>query len=167
MSSISAWNDMMVQFLNELQTTFPEEKSVKKYQTSFDLLRKSNPRKCVEGFMSEISPVQDKIMSKDESFFLDDKSAKSELIRDLNISKYWTSELSDNTKDAIWQYLQTLYILGTTITMIPQETLNSIESIASDCAEKMQGGGQFDPSALTGLFSSLGGMLGNGTAEKK
>ena len=167
MTSISAWNDMMVQFISELLSTFPEEKSIKKYQTSFDLLRKSNPRKCVEGYMAEVTPVQDKIMSKDESFFLDSNSNTSELIRDLNIAKYWTSDLSQNTKDAIWQYLQTLYILGTTITMIPQETLNSIEKIASDCADNMQNGGQFDPSALTGLFSSLGGMLGNGSAEKK
>ena len=167
MTSISAWNDMMVQFISELLSTFPEEKSIKKYQTSFDLLRKTNPRKCVEGYMAEVTPVQDKIMSKDESFFLDSNSNTSELIRDLNIAKYWTSDLSQNTKDAIWQYLQTLYILGTTITMIPQETLNSIEKIASDCADNMQNGGQFDPSALTGLFSSLGGMLGNGSAEKK
>ena len=167
MTSISAWNDMMVQFINELRSTFPEEKSIKKYQTSFDLLRKTNPRKCVEGYMAEVTPVQDKIMSKDESFFLDSNSNTSELIRDLNIAKYWTSDLSQNTKDAIWQYLQTLYILGTTITMIPQETLNSIEKIASECADNMQNGGQFDPSALTGLFSSLGGMLGNGSAEKK
>ena len=167
MTSISAWNDMMIQFINELRSTFPEEKSIKKYQTSFDLLKKTNPRKCVEGYMAEVTPVQDKIMSKDESFFLDSNSNTSELIRDLNIAKYWTSDLSQNTKDAIWQYLQTLYILGTTITMIPQETLNSIEKIASDCADNMQNGGQFDPSALTGLFSSLGGMLGNGSAEKK
>ena len=167
MTSISAWNDMMVQFINELRSTFPEEKSIKKYQTSFDLLKKTNPRKCVEGYMAEVTPVQDKIMSKDESFFLDSNSNTSELIRDLNIAKYWTSDLSQNTKDAIWQYLQTLYILGTTITMIPQETLNSIEKIATDCADNMQNGGQFDPSALTGLFSSLGGMLGNGSAEKK
>jgi len=167
MTSISAWNDMMTQFISELLSTFPEEKSIKKYQTSFDLLRKSNPRKCIEGYMAEVTPVQDKIMSKDESFFLDSNSNTSELIRDLNIAKYWTPELSQNTKDAIWQYLQTLYILGTTITMIPQETLNSIEKIATDCADNMQNGGQFDPSALTGLFSSLGGMLGNGPAEKK
>ena len=167
MTSISAWNDMMVQFISELRSTFPEEKSIKKYQTSFELLRKTNPRKCVEGYMAEVTPVQDKIMSKDESFFLDSNSNTSELIRDLNIAKYWTSDLSQNTKDAIWQYLQTLYILGTTITMIPQETLNSIEKIATDCADNMQNGGQFDPSALTDLFSSLGGMLGNGSAEKK
>jgi len=160
MTSISAWNDMLSQFLDELQSTFPEEKSIKKYQSSFGLLRKTNPRKCIEGYMSEIGPNSNKIMGKDESFFF---NTNSEFINDLNLTKYWTPELSSNTKDAIWQYLQTLYILGTTITMIPQETLNSIERIASDCAENMQNGGSFDPSMLSGLFSSLGGMLGNGS----
>lgn len=164
MTSVTAWNDMMEQFIAELHTTFPEEKAIKKYMTSFDILRKSNPRKCVDAYMAEAGKIQEKIMSKDESLF---KTFDCELIKELNISKYWTNDLSESTKDAIWQYLQTLFILGTTITMIPQEALNSIESIASDCADKMQSGGGFDPSALTGLFSSLGGMLGQGSVEKK
>jgi hypothetical protein len=168
MTSISAWNDMMEQFLAELLQTFPEEKAIKKYYTSFDLLRKSNARKCIDGYMSEVGKVQDKIMAKDESFFLSNDSTG--ILSELNLKQHWTPELSPNTKDAIWQYLQTLYILGTTITMVPPETLNMIESIASDCASKMQGdggGGGFDPSALSGLFSSLGGMLGDTSSEKK
>ena len=51
MASVTAWNDMMTQFLNELKETFPEEKAVKKYYVSFDLLRKSNPKKGVQLFM--------------------------------------------------------------------------------------------------------------------
>ena len=104
-------------------------------------------------------------LKKYENFI---KNFNSSFIKELNIGIYWTDELSQNTKDAVWQYLQTLYILGTTITMIPQETLNSIETIASDCANKMQTeGGGFDPNALNGLFSSLGGMIGNLSEEKK
>jgi hypothetical protein len=166
MTSISAWNDMMEQFLNELLQTFPEEKAIKKYYTSFDLLRKSNARTCIDGYMKEAGKVQDKIMAKDESFFL--SNDYKGIIAELNIKQHWTAELSPNTKDAIWQYLQTLYILGTTITMVPPETLSMIENIASDCASNMQGGdGGFDPSALSGLFSSLGGMLGDASSEKK
>jgi hypothetical protein len=89
-----------------------------------------------------------------------------EFLKEINIKKHWTADLSENTKDAIWQYLQTLYILGTTITMIPPEALDMIENVATDCATNIQNGGQLDPSALTGLFSSLGGMLG-GSLEKK
>ena len=168
MSSVTAWNDMMEQFLTELGASFPEEKAIKKYQTSFDILRKSNPRKCVEGFMAEASKVQEKIMNKEDNFFLDSKNQHISFIKELNIKSHWTPELSEKTKDAIWQYLQTLMVLGTTITMIPQDTLNSIESIAADCANKMQSGnGGLDPNALTGLFSSISGMMGNGFLEKK
>lgn len=163
MSSVSAWNDMMEQFITELEKTFPEEKSIKKYRTSFDLLRKSNPRKCVEAYMAEVGPYQEKIMAKDESFFVDGK-CDSELFKEMNLVKYWTPDLSQNTKDAIWQYLQTLYILGTTISVIPQDAMNMIENVAAKCAGDIQKNGQIDEKALTGLFSSLGGMLGQ---EKK
>ena len=37
--------------------------------------------------------------------------------------------MSPNTKDATWQYLQTLYMLGTTITSIPDDTLSMIEGL--------------------------------------
>ena len=164
MTSVSAWNDMLEQFLTELEGTFPEERAILKYKTSFDLLRKSNPRKCVEGYMTNITPLQDKVMAKDESLLTDDSDATS-LLADLNIHKHWTPELSQTTKDAIWQYLQTLYILGTTITMIPPEALGMIEDVAQKCAVNIQENGQMDANSLTGLFSSLGNMLGGG--EKK
>ena len=166
MTSVSAWNDMMEQFLTELEKTFPEEKAILKYKTSFDLLRKSNPRKCVDGYMTNIAPLQAKVMAKDESLLLDDREAAS-FLTDLNIRKHWTADLSQTTKDAIWQYLQTLYILGTTITMIPPDALGMIEDVARKCANNIQENGQMDEKALTGLFSSLGGMLGGGQSEKK
>jgi hypothetical protein len=160
MTSVSAWTEMMDKFLDELISTFPEEKAMKKYKTSYDILRKANPRKCIETYMGTVSPFQEQIMNKDENFFLNNTS--NDFLKDLNITKHWTPDLSTNTKDAIWQYLQTLYILGTTITMIPQEALDMIENVASDCANNIQSGGDLDPSALTGLFSSLGGMMGGG-----
>jgi hypothetical protein len=160
MASVSAWNDMMEQFLSEVEKTFPEEKAVKKYKTSFDLIRKTNPRKCVEGYMAMAGPYQEKIMQKDESFFLNNEDSNS-LIKDMNLKKHWTPDLSVKTKDAIWQYLQTLFILGTTITMLPEKTLGMIEEVASKCANSMEEKGQMDEKALTGLFSSLGSMLGN------
>ena len=163
MTSLSAWTEMFDNFLNELIETFPEEPAMKKYKTSFELLRKTNPRKCIDAYMTSITPIQQHIMSKDEDFFMKESV---EFLKEINIKKHWTADLSENTKDAIWQYLQTLYILGTTITMIPPEALDMIENVATDCAANIQNGGQLDPSALTGLFSSLGGMLG-GSLEKK
>jgi len=158
MASVTAFNDMLSQFLVELHKTFPEEKGIKKMTTSFEMLKQTNPRLIVDGFMKGVTPYADKISSKDESFLLEEIE-KIELLKDLNIKSYW-NRMSDNTKAATWQYLQTLYMLGTTITAIPAETLNLIEGIAKDCADKMQTeGGEIDQDALMKMMGSmLGGM---------
>jgi hypothetical protein len=155
MASVTAFNDMMGQFLVELHKTFPEEKGIKKFMTSFDLLKSANPRKCVEAYMSGVSKFATKISQKDETFFTEDIK-NIEFLQDLNIEEYWNEKMSEGTKNAVWQYLQTLYMLGTTITAIPQETLSIIENVAKDCADKIQtGDGQIDEKALMSMFSSM------------
>ena len=158
MASVSAFNDMLSQFLVELHKTFPDETGIKKMTASFEMLKKTNPRLVVDGFMKGVTPYADKISAKDEKFILEEIE-KIELLKDLNIKSYW-DRMSPNTKAATWQYLQTLYMLGTTITAIPAETLNLIEGIAKDCADKMQTeGGEIDQDALMKMMGSmLGGM---------
>ena len=158
MASVSAFNDMMGQFLVELHKTFPEEKGIKKMMTSFDLLKSTNPRLVVDAYMKGVTPYADKISSKDESFLLDEIET-IDFLKDLNIKTYW-ERMTANTRGATWQYLQTLYMLGTTITSIPDDTLKMIENIAKECAEKMQNGdGDLNQDALMKMMSSmLGGM---------
>lgn len=162
MTSVTAFNDMMLQFLGELKETFPEEKGIKKYAASFDIMKKSNPRKCVEVYMSAIGPYSQRITAKDETLLNEEGLS---FLHELNIHKHWTPELSNNTKDAIWQYLQTLYMLGTTITAFPSETLNMIESVASNMAQQISdggsSGGQLDEAALMNSVQGLLGNLGN------
>ena len=157
MASVSAFNDMMGQFLVELHKTFPEEKGIKKMMTSFDVLKSSNPRLVVDAYMKGVSPYADKISAKDETFLLKEIET-IEFLKDLNIKSYW-ERMSANTKNATWQYLQTLYMLGTTITSIPDDTLKMIEGIAKDCADKMQDGdGEINQDAL---MKMMGNMLGS------
>ena len=70
MTSVTAFNDMMGQFLVELHKTFPEEKGLKKCLSAFDLMKASNPRLVVDGFMNGVAPYADKISAKDETFSL-------------------------------------------------------------------------------------------------
>ncbi|ABY27890.2 hypothetical protein OtV5_099c [Ostreococcus tauri virus OtV5] len=158
MASVTAFNDMLSQFLVELHKTFPDETGIKKMTTSFEMLKKTNPRIIVDGFMKGVTPYADKISAKDEKFILEEIE-KIEMLKDLNIKSYW-ARMSPATKAATWQYLQTLYMLGTTITAIPAETLSLIEGIAKDCADKMQTeGGEIDQDALMKMMGSmLGGM---------
>ena len=158
MASVTAFNDMLTQFLVELHKTFPEEKGIKKMTASFELIKEANPRLVVDGFMKGVTPYADKISAKDESFLLTEIE-NIEFLKDLNIKSYWT-RMSANTQAATWQYLQTLYMLGTTINAIPADTLSQIEQIAKGVADKMQtDGGELDQDALMQMMGSmLGGM---------
>ena len=165
MASVTAFNDMMGQFLVELHKTLPEEKGIKKMLTSFDVLKSTNPRLIVDGYMSGVTPYASRISNKDESFMLNEIE-NIEFLKDLDVKSYW-SKLSVNTKEATWQYLQTLYMLGTTITSIPPETLSMIETLAKECADKFEnGGGDLDQDALMKMVSGMLGGSGQGLLEK-
>ena len=143
MATLGAFNDMMDQFVNELVQTFPEEKQFQKYQMALEMLRKTNPRKILESYMDAAQPFSERIMSRDSTVIND------VTIANLDIAKIWTADLSDGTKNAIWQYLQTLLVLGTTISALPQEALSAIEAVARQCAENM------DLSQLGSIMSAL------------
>ena len=153
MASVGAFNDMLSQFLSELTQTFPEEKGIKKYESAFDLLRKTNPRKVVENFMGTIAPLQERIMAKDDTV-LTGEDLKS--LGELNIGKNWMG-CSENTRACIWQYLQTLSRLGMTITALPADTLAAIEGVAEKTAGQIASGEQSEGD----LMKMLGGLLGN------
>ena len=158
MASVSAFNDMMGQFLVELHKTFPDEKSIKKMLTSFDLLKSTNPRLLVNGFMQSVKPHADMVSTKNEEFIIV-HSKDIDFLSDIDITRLW-KKMSDGTKDAVWQYLQTLYILGTTIQSVPEDTLTAIEAMAKDVAEKMQNSdGDINQDALMKMMGSMSGMM--------
>jgi len=159
MASVTAFNDMMSQFLVELHKTFPEEKGIKKMLTSFDLLKSTNPRMVVDSFMNGVSPYASQISAKDDKFLLEE-CKKIDFLKDLDLASYW-QRMSANTRDATWQYLQTLYMLGTTITALPPEQMAQIEALAQSVAAKMQGeGGELNEDALMKMMGSMLGGLG-------
>ena len=153
MTSVGAFNDMMGQFLSELVQTFPEDKTIKKYESNFELIRKSNPRKVVETYMEALRPYQDRVMARDESLLVDNA-----LVKELGLTKSLWDDCSDNTKNAIWQYIQTLLMLGTTITALPADTLKAIESVAEATAGQMSQG---DDANGENLMKMFGNLLGN------
>jgi hypothetical protein len=141
----------MSQFISELSLTFPEEPAIRKGETSFELMRKSNPRKCVDLFMEGANTVSERIMNKDDTLFTD--TSLHEAIGQFNIDKYWMT-CSEHTKDVVWQYLSTLYMLGTTITSLPSNTLSMIENVAEQAAESMKDGSH-DPASLMKMLGNL------------
>ena len=157
MASIQAFISVMDEFLKELTKTFPEEKRIKVYYNSFKTMKKVNSRQILEQFMAKASQHSDKIVNRDESYFL---NAEDEFLKELNIGQWWTEDLSQNTKNAIWQYMNTLFVLGTTISSIPQDLLKTIEGVAEQCASNMEGG-NMNEADMGNLMAGMQNMIGN------
>ena len=94
--TISAFNDMMQQFLDELVLTFPETKTFSKFQSQFKLLRKTSPRTPMNNFMESITPYANSVMQRDEKFFKE-HADKIPFLKSLDINSIWTDDLSKST----------------------------------------------------------------------
>ena len=164
MASTQAFIGVMEEFLGELKNQFPQEKKIKVYYNTFKTMKKVNSRKILETFMNAVNKHADKIVNRDEEYFL---NSDDDFLKELNVKQWWTDSLSANTKDAIWQYMNTLYVLGTTISNIPPEMLKSIEGIAEQCAGQMGGEGDGNVPNMGNLFSGMQNMLGGLMNQKK
>jgi hypothetical protein len=165
MATLATFNEMMEQFLTELVQTFPEEAAIKKYMVAFEMARKANARMCMQEFMASITPYAQNIMARDEKFFIE-HNEDIPFVNELNLKDHWNDSLSDNTKNAIWQYLQTLYMMGMTINALPEDTLAMIESVAKQCAMNFDAGGLNEQALLSGM-SGLMNTLGAVASSKK
>ena len=148
----------MQEFLDELKNVFPDEKKIAVYEASFKNLKKANPRKILNLFLENTQPHSKKIVNHDETLIT---SGELEFLSELNIDKCW-DDASEQTKSAIWQYMNTLYVLATTISSIPSNLLSTIEGMAEKCAGEMDlENGQEMPDMATlmaGMQNVLGGM---------
>jgi hypothetical protein len=103
--------------------------------------------------------------ARDESFFSEDNV----FVKNLNLHVIWKREdCSAATKQAIWQYLSSLYMIATTLSMFPPETLSAIEAAAENCARNMKIGpnGQPDEASLmAGVNSMMSKMMSGGSGN--
>lgn len=117
---LTAFNNLIFKFTDDLIETFPEENDFKVYKRALTILKSANAKKMCAIFKSYSFIYKEKILSRDESFFLEnDYSEIKEANGDENtveqvinkLKKYW-HELSQENKDKIWKYLETLIKLS-------------------------------------------------------
>lgn len=156
MSTIDAFNTTLKNFLQELVDVFPDEPGVAKIQlfiSGFDLYVAGNKRAAMDAFLEKLAPHADAITAKDSKMF-----KKLELPGGISLKELW-KKASEGTREATWQYLQMLFLLGSTAAAVPADMLNAIEGMAAEYAGKVKSG-EMDLSSVTNLL--LGGGAGGG-----
>ena len=114
MSVLAAFCNHMIRFFEELQASYPEEKSISMGLEAIQAAKKSNPRLILDMFYEYLyKPANDLIMTRNDEEIM--KLAKkimstqfNELMPTLMIfDKYWP-DMSQANRDVIWQYLTVL-----------------------------------------------------------
>ena len=156
MASVDTFNELLLQFVDELAHTFPENTIVKTYRNTVGMLIKKDPGVCLETFMKNVKPHEDLIRNQDERIF-EELSRSYGILKTLDLESMWKSELSDNSRSAIWQYVQGLYVLGNNVG--DEEIQASRQTNMDFSPEKINQ--LFAPQGQDGQENPLAGLLGN------
>lgn len=110
--TIKSFNALAEEFFSRMEQTFPDETKITIYKNIF-LGMKINIKKPVEMFMETLLPYGKEIMTRDEEFFMQKEHVDKaqSFSGKMGLVDRWIN-LSDGTKNSIWQYVQNLYILG-------------------------------------------------------
>lgn len=109
-------------FTNELISMYPDDADFPLFATSVKLMKLSNPAMVIKSIYDNTNPFAEKILGKDEGFFLDYSFSEYEKdVGDINVfsklKKYITS-MSPASKDCVWKYIQNIYKLANAITQL-------------------------------------------------
>jgi hypothetical protein len=116
---LTAFNNLVIKFNDDLIMTFPEENDFKVYKRGLMMLNMANAKKICSLYKNYMILYRKKIEEHDESFFLENNyteivnNTKSEGVEGIiqKLKNYWNI-LSDANKEKIWEYLSSLIKLS-------------------------------------------------------
>jgi hypothetical protein len=113
---IDNFNKLFEEFLEKIISKFPYAR-LKTYYRGFKILKTTSPATPANLFMAGCVDYKAQIKQRDDAFFLKDKNVNERaknfgnFTEDCGLDTYW-NELTPTTKKAIWDYIQSLFVLG-------------------------------------------------------
>lgn len=105
MELVVTFNNTLNNFIGSMKRCYPNETTDLK---TIEMMQDTRP---LQRFMKEMNTHMDKITNKDETIF----DSKFECIENCDLTEIWKRSENDVNRNAIWKYLQTLSLIGTTI----------------------------------------------------
>jgi hypothetical protein len=114
---IDEFNKTLSEFINKLIIQFPEETKLKKYNSAYKVTKMYDSSIPIKLYMGGCMKFSEQIKNRDSEFFqkretfVNAVKQYSSFTNDIGLVDYWTN-LNDSSKNAIWDYIQTLYVMG-------------------------------------------------------
>lgn len=143
MSVHQVFNGWMKAFVDNLAACFPEDARLVAAAQTFDDMVALDEKKPMHLFAEKVAPHVDLVTRRDPSLF-----DKLQLLGGIDMKALWAApDLSDNSRQVIWQYLSNLCLAAMLVRNMPEDVLSELETFGKGLEEKIQSG-QFDPSNL-------------------
>jgi len=176
-TNIEYFNEQFSLFVKDITDVFPElRQSVLEYYEELFRENSCTNDKFVKRYMTKMKEHKDKIAKRDDSLF-DDTIC---ILKNVDFSPIWKSkELSDSNRDTVWEYLQTLYVIGETIISDSEHIQKLVKSfqkfkngedvadqedtVTKDMLEMLQGLSESNKGKVKELDENLieNGLIGN------
>ncbi len=114
---LTAFNNHFVEFVNDIETAFPDDMEIATAVNALNKLRKANPRLIIMIFKEHVlAPYGDKIMEGDLSYFIDKDYTKDvagsaqagPILEKIQHIKEPFSKMEDENKEKVLKYMQNL-----------------------------------------------------------
>lgn len=118
MTSIGAFNNQLVAFVEELAETYPEEKDLRTAVDALKALKKANPKLLHTSFMEYIYPgFHGPVMAEDEGALIQtgkeilNSEYKDYAFAYVIFDRHWQT-MTEANKKSIWDYCKVIVILA-------------------------------------------------------
>lgn len=111
----AAFFDQFTSFSSELCEMYPDDADFSMFATTLKLMKMTNPALVIKYVRDNVLQFEDKIMKKDESFFLDYNFAEYADAVDMNIFqklRQYIANMSSSSKNSVWVYIQNIVRLA-------------------------------------------------------
>lgn len=122
----TAYNTLAIKFNEELIEVFPKDIDFKVCLNTIKLIERTTKRKLFDLVSPQLLMYRDYIKNRDERFFLEKDNTEftedSENVPIISkLKDYWGS-LSDNNKEKIWEYVNSLLVLTEQIVVMANKS---------------------------------------------
>jgi hypothetical protein len=114
------FNNQLIEFIKKLQVVFPEHKRLfsKYYKYYRSFVDQGHRVEFVGEFIRYFSKYNREISTSDQGLFSEEDDyypgKPIQLLKGVDFKLLWkNTDLTDNSRESIWKYLQTLFLLGT------------------------------------------------------
>jgi hypothetical protein len=111
----SAFFEQFMAFSTELCEMYPDDADFSMFLSTLKLMKMTNPALVVKYVRDNVLQFEDKIMKRDESFFLDYDFAEYAEDIDMNIFqklRQYIASMSPGSKTSVWTYIQNIVRLA-------------------------------------------------------